>query len=359
VGASIAGLFSAWRLCSAGRTVVVYDPDGVMATPRTLIVTPYLRRMWPEFPSGLVRHRITGFDLRAGRVRRLVPLEEPDWVIDRSEVRGHLLELARRAGAEVKTGWAFVGREDGSLVFRGRRGGERKVQEKVILAADGARSRVLEVFGLPRPPVLRLLQAQVELPDWANPEHAVVWFVPEDTQYFYWLIPESPNTGVLGVVTEGGRPIRVLLDRFVERVGLKVLAYQSGVAAGYRPDVPWRAERDGHLIFPVGDAGGQVKVTTVGGTVTGVWGGMAAVRAVLGQGWSAARSLRAELTLHYVLRRALSRFTVEDYEQLLRDLGQRVVRTLGAFPRDAFVAGAWRLLRAQPGLLGMAARLWR
>jgi len=38
------------------------------------------------------------------------------------------------------------------------------------------------------------------------------------------------------------------------------------------------------LIFPIGDAGGQVKVTTVGGTVTGLWGGMAAVQAILGEG---------------------------------------------------------------------------
>ena len=165
---------------------------------------------------------------------------------------------------------------------------------------------------------------------------------------------------MLGLATEPGRPIRALLDRFLERLGLEPLAYQGGMAAAYRPDLPWRVARDGHLIFPVGDAGGQVKVTTVGGTVTGLWGGMAAAQALLGQGGGAARRLRAELMAHHLARRILSRCTREDYERLLRGLGRRATQVLGEVPRDAFGAGAWRLLWAQPGLVKYILRgLWR
>lgn len=360
VGASAAGLFAAWRLAAAGRPVVVYERDGAVAGPRTLIVTAHLRRLWPDFPPQGIRHRITGFDLWAGGVRRILPLREPDWVIDRAEVRAYLLQLARAAGAEIRMGWAFAGRDGDRLVFRRRDGEEIREERRVILAADGARSRVLAAFGLPRPPVLLLLQARVRLPGWAHPERAAVWFVPEDTPYFYWLIPESPQTGVLGLVTEPGRPIRALLDRFLERLRLEPLAYQGGVAAAYRPDLPWRAARDGQMIFPIGDAGGQVKVTTVGGTVTGLWGGMAAAQALLGQGEGAAWQLRAELMAHYLTRRILSRFTREDYERLLFELGRRATRVLEEVPRDAFGAGAWRLLFAQPGLVKYIVRgLWR
>ena len=360
IGASMAGLFAAWRLAAAGRPVVVYERDGAVAGPRTLIVTAHLRRLWPDFPPQGIHQRITGFDLWAGGARRIVLLREPDWVIERAEVRALLLQLARAAGAEIRTGWAFTGRDGDRLVFRGRDGKEIRERRRVILAADGAHSRVLAAFGLPRPPVLLLLQAQVRLPGWAHPERAVVWFAPEDTRYFYWLIPESPQTGVLGVATERGRPIRALLDRFLERLGLEPLAYQGGVAAAYRPDLPWRVARDGHVIFPIGDAGGQVKVTTVGGTVTGLWGGMAAAQALLGQGGGAARRLRAELVAHYVARRILSRFTQEDYERLLLGLDRRASRVLGEVPRDALRAGVWRLLLAQPGLAKhIMPRLWR
>ncbi|WP_376789409.1 NAD(P)/FAD-dependent oxidoreductase [Thermoflexus sp.] len=351
IGGSIAGLFAAWRLAAAGRPVVVYERDEAMAGPRTLIVTPWLRRLWPDFPSEGIRHRITGFDLWAGGVRRILLLREPDWVIERAEVRAYLLQLARSAGAEIRMGWSFVGREGSRLIFRRLDGTEIREESRVILAADGARSRVLAAFGLPRPPVLLLLQARVRLPVWADPGRAMVWFVPEDTPYFYWLIPDSPRSGVLGLATEPGCPIRTLLDRFLGRLGLEPLAYQGGMVATYRPDLPWRVVRDGHVIFPIGDAGGQVKMTTVGGTVTGIWGGMAVAHALLGQGWGMARRLQAELGAHYLVRRVLSRFTREDYERLLWGLGQRAARTLGEVPRDALAAGVWRLLWAQPGLV--------
>jgi hypothetical protein len=87
---------------------------------------------------------------------------------------------------------------------------------------------------------------------------------------------------------------------------------------------------------------------------------MAAAQALLGQGGGAARRLRAELMAHHLARRILSRFTREDYERLLWGLGRRATQVLGEVPRDAFGAGAWRLLWAQPGLVKYILRgLWR
>jgi hypothetical protein len=87
---------------------------------------------------------------------------------------------------------------------------------------------------------------------------------------------------------------------------------------------------------------------------------MAAAQALLGQGEGAAWRLRAELMAHYLTRRILSRFTREDYERLLFELGRRATRVLEEVPRDAFGAGAWRLLFAQPGLVKYIVRgLWR
>lgn len=356
VGASIAGLFAAWRLAAAGRSVVVYERDGGAMAPRTLIVTPHLRRWWPEFPAEGIRHRITGFDLWAGGVRRTIPLAEPDWVIERAEVRAWLEQLARKAGAEIRRGWAFAGREGDRLVFRRTDGAEHREAGSVLLAADGAASRVVRAFGLPRPPRLLVLQARVRLPPWVHPERAAVWLVPEDTPYFYWLIPESPRFGVLGLAAEPGQPIRQRLDRFLERMGLEPLAYQGGSVAAYRPGLPFRVHREGWTIFPIGDAGGQVKVTTVGGTVTGLWGAAAAAAALLGKGEGLARGLAGELWVHWFLRRILGRLTGEDYERLLQGLNRRAVGTLGRIPRDAFAGGALRLLLAQPTLLGPALR---
>lgn len=191
----------------------------------------------------------------------------------------------------------------------------------------------------------------MRLPRWASPERAVVWFDPEATPYFYWLIPESPGEGVLGLATELGQPIRVLLDGFLARLGLEPLAYQGGVVAVYRPGLPFRVERAGLSLFRIGDAGGQVKGTTVGGTVTGLWGAAAAVAALQGDGMGLARRLEGELLAHWVVRRLLHRFALEDYERLLWGLNRGARGVLGSIPRDRFAVGAWRLLLAQPNLL--------
>lgn len=355
VGASTAGLFAAWRLAAAGRPVVVYERNGT-AAPRTLIVTARLRRWWPDFPSEGIRHQITGFDLWAGGVRRIIPLREPDWVIERAEVQAWLEQLARGAGAEIRRGWVFVGREGERLIFRRSDGEEVRVAARVVLAADGVSGRVMRAFGLPTPPQVLVLQARVRLPRWAHPERATIWLNPEQTPYFYWLIPESPLFGVLGLAAEPGQPIRTLLDQFLDRLGLEPLAYQGARVAAYRPGLPFRVVRDGWTILPIGDAGGQVKVTTVGGTVTGLWGAVAAVEALVGSRDGLARSLQMELLVHYLIRRILHRFTLGDYERLLFGLSDGAVRALSRASRDAMTRGALRLLLAQPDLLRQAIR---
>ncbi|WP_322798321.1 NAD(P)/FAD-dependent oxidoreductase [Thermoflexus sp.] len=355
VGASTAGLFAAWRLAAKGWRVVVYERQETVA-PRTLIVTSDLRRWWPNIPPEVIRHRITGFDLRAGSIRRIIPLREPDWVIERAEVRAWLAQLAQEAGAEVRWGWTFVRRDKDRLIFRRPDGEEQAEQGKVVLAADGVHSSVVRAFGLSMPPRLLVLQARVRLPSWASPERAVVWWIPENTRYFYWLIPESFEFGVLGLVTELSQPIRRLLDQFLDQLGLEPLAYEGGQVAAYWPGFPFQSHREGWTVFRIGDAGGQVKVTTVGGTVTGLWGA-AAVAEILHAGRAGwARELTMELIAHWLVRRILDRFSLEDYERLLLHLNRRAMIRLGTVPRDRWARGLVGFLLAQPAWAWLALR---
>ena len=54
-----------------------------------------------------------------------------------------------------------------------------------------------------------------------------VWFLPEDTPYFYWLIPESPERAVVGLIGEEGQETRQRLERFLEKRGLTPIEYQG------------------------------------------------------------------------------------------------------------------------------------
>jgi len=358
IGASGAGLFAAWRLATAGRRVVVYEQRRAPRwASRTLIVTDEFRRWWPGSPAPFLRHRITAFELRAGSARLAIPLRWPDWVIERAELLSGLAQMAQDAGAEIRWGWRFLGAPNGDLAFVGPAGRETEVPARVVLAADGVGSRVGQALGLPPLPSLRLLQAQVPLPRWARPEQVVVWFDPTTTPYFYWLIPESSRSGVFGLIAGPGQPVRALLEEYLDRLGLEPLTYQEGMVATYRPGLPFQSRQGDRWVLRVGDAGGQVKVTTVGGTVTGLWGAAAVADLLLGRGRGTAWALEAELLAHWIVRRFLDRFSSEDYERLLRGLNRRSLRWLATVPRDRLARSVWRLLLAQPALLGWGLRV--
>ena len=134
-------------------------------------------------------------------------------------------------------------------------------------------------MGLPHPPSVPILQAEIDLPrDW-DPALTKVWFDTNETRFFYWLIPESDSRGVVGLVGDERAQMRHILRRFVDREGFKPLAYQGARIAMYQPGLRAAIRVGSAPVLLVGDAAGHVKVTTVGGTVSGLLGAEAAARA--------------------------------------------------------------------------------
>jgi flavin-dependent dehydrogenase len=106
-----------------------------------------------------------------------------------------------------------------------------------------------------------------------------------------------------------------------------------------------------------GDAAGQVKVTTVGGVVTGMRGARAAARSLVrgtSYPWEL-QPLQRELMAHAMMRYVLDRFTDDDYDELLGLLNPRGMRVLGTITRDEMTRVCWKLLLAQPRWLLVAA----
>jgi len=99
--------------------------------------------------------------------------------------------------------------------------------------------------------------------------------------------------------------------------------------------IPFCRNIEGSLVYLVGDAAGHVKVTTVGGLVTGFRGALGVVEAITNEGSSPhSTGLRLELDLHRVIRRALNQFREKDYARLLGLLTPSVRRSLSFFHRD-------------------------
>jgi flavin-dependent dehydrogenase len=145
---------------------------------------------------------------------------------------------------------------------------------------------------------------------------------------------------------------------------LKALELQSARIPAYRHFTrPWRRIA-GCDVYLVGDAAAQVKVTTVGGLVTGLRGARAAADAILsGRNYLRdLKSLQRELSLHLFIRSVLNRFHTADYDRLLGLLNEKIIEVLAHYNRDHAAKILWRLLLAQPRFLGLAGvvarRLW-
>lgn len=361
IGASSAGLYLADRLARAGKKVGVFEQNpSNRPSRRTLIVTPALKPLLADLLPSIVVHQIHTMAVDTGNTHICIPLSEPDLVIERSALISSLANRAVAAGAELYYGYRFQNFEKTPqgvrLSLRTDSSVTVNVTARAVIGADGIQSEVARAAGLAHAPTVPLLQAEIALPPQWDPSLTQVWFEPNDTRFFYWLIPQSNDHGVVGLVGDEHSQTRLLLQRFMERHGLKPLEYQGGKAAMHRPRLrAWTRVGDG-LVLLVGDAAGQVKVTSVGGTVSGLLGASAAARALLtGTNYDhELRSVRNELNVHWLIRVVLDRMDQRAYQRLGNLVTPAVKQYLSWHNRDEIAPSFWQLLIRQPRLLTLA-----
>jgi digeranylgeranylglycerophospholipid reductase len=364
IGASTAGLFSAYLLARQGVAVRLFDQGDEPGPPaRTLIVTSRISDVLGFVPTEAIVNRTPVVQLFSADRSATIRLREPDLIVERERLIQLLARKAREAGVDIRTGCRFLGLEsdrDGVVlrVRNGRDGRTEHVSAQTVVGADGVFSQVARAVERDSHGTVALLQAIVRLPKGAGANTTQVWFDPQATPYFYWLIPEAAGRAAAGLIGEDGKSARESLDRFLAAQKLEPLSYQAAQVSPYGRQVqPWREISKARILL-VGDAAGQVKVTTVGGVVTGLRGAWAAARAIL-RGSDYGRELdglRRELDMHLLMRKVLNRFVPSDYDALLDLLNPRTTDLLSIHTRDEASQAFFRLLLAQPHLLSLAAR---
>jgi digeranylgeranylglycerophospholipid reductase len=365
IGASCAGLRTAELLAGAGQRVLVLERRSALdRIERTWIVTPHIHDVLDFMPAEAVVHRTGVMRLFAGRSQRDVTLHVPDLVVERARLLPLLAERARQAGAELKLGATAAGIELAPggfrIIARVADGGAPLVLHAAnLVGADGVKSTVGLRFQTRPQRAVPIVQARVELPRGYDPNVTAVWFDRARTRFFYWLIPESTTTGALGLIGEQSANARQLLDDFLNEHGFRPLSYQGAMIPLHQPFRRIEWDVGGHRVLLVGDAAAHVKVTTVGGLVSGLWGAHAAARALTrGSAYGCElRALHAELHVHDFMRWVLDRFSQADYEHLLGLLGQGLQTILGRHNRDTMAVSKWSLLAAQPRMVTLAARV--
>ena len=362
VGGSAAGLLTAAKVAAGGRPVRVLDAKcGLDPAPRSLIVTHHFREQLRHVAASSIVNEIRRFELFTDGRSAEIALCQPDLIIERTRLIVSLAEEARRAGAKLTFDTRFLGLGPNSrgLGLEVETGGRREqLLADDVVGADGATSRVGRSAGWPPVETVPLVQAIVRLPKDCRPDTTRVWFVPDDTPYFYWLIPESESRGALGIIGEGsGQETKRRIERFLERKHMEPLEWQGARIPVYRRWVPVERRVGNGTVFLVGDAAAQVKVSTVGGIVTGFRGAQGVADRLLGSGGTGElRTLRRELAAHWLIRKTMHHFEQKHYSYLVDLLNSATRESLGEIHRDKALRLLWSVFRRQPRLVLLGLR---
>ncbi len=361
VGGSAAGLYTAAAVARGGRRVRVLESKPRFDPPdRTLIVTSHFRNQLGAAARESIINEIRRFELYTDGRSAQIALAKPDLIIERSRLIRGLAREAEASGAKLSFDTRFLGMGPNSsgLRLETETGGRREeLHAASVVGADGATSRVARTAGWPPIETVPLMQAIVRLPKDCSADTTRVWFVPDDTPYFYWLVPESSERGALGVIGEQGSETKRRFERFLEKKHLEPLVWQGARIPVYRKWVPVRKRMGNGDVYLVGDAAAQVKVSTVGGIVTGFRGALGVAQSILQRGPSAElRALRRELSTHWLIRRTLHHFQQKDYSQLVDLLDATTRASLGQINRDESTRLLWNVIRRQPQLVLLGLR---
>ena len=353
IGAGPAGAQAAYDLAKAGEQVHIFEDHHCVGEPVacTGLVTKTIHELLTkdEIESVLV-NTLKGVDVIApSGMSMRVPLHE--YVLDRAALDRMLIKKAVDAGAQLHINHRFVGREGMRIALR-HKGEPLTHRADVIIGADGPLSEVAKATGIfgKRKFYVGL---QATLKGTYNKDIFTTWCGGIAPDFFAWSVPETPTLSRVGLATMENT--RHYFEAFLHKAGGTVVAKQAGPIPFYDPAL--RASDPSQNTYLVGDAGGLAKATTGGGIITGMLSGSLLAECLLDDTnyENALAPLRRELWIHMVLRRALNRFSDQDYERLVAVMGKDAVRAiLMDHPREYPSKFLFKLLRAEPSLLRFA-----
>jgi flavin-dependent dehydrogenase len=366
IGASISGLHTATLLAKQGVDVEVYDRMSALGSPsRTLIVTGKINEVLDSVPEEMVLNRVRHLELFSKSRSARLDLSCPDLIVERSRFVEWFARRAEEAGAKMILGHQFEGfaqfGKKVAVMLRDLATDEAKqVSTDILVGADGVHSAVSQAVSRNGHPVSALAQARVALPESGAGDTYRVWFDTDRTHYFYWLIPESDGVAAVGVIAEDVPQAKARLIEFLRGKQLEAIEFQSAIVPMHQFGSANGTVDPNRNVFVVGDAAAQVKVTTVGGVVPGLYGAQALAQAILnGRNYGKELGeLKMELHLHLLVRQVLNRFSDQDYDELIGMLDGGLKEILEEWTRDELTECFLRMIWAEPRLITLGAKVF-
>jgi len=262
------GAVAARSAACNGARVLLVEKGGAPTYPDrcTGIVSPRLLEEAGLDQRVIVR-KIRGGIIHApnNRCLRIEAADTRAVIIDRQLFNLRLLEMAQQAGVEFVPQSLVTGLEDGSIIIE-RPGDTYEAEARVVIGADGPKSRVAAWAKLPPPSEFLLgLQAMARYEP-EEPDFIEVFFDQELAPgFFAWVVPAEEGIARIGLATHQMKGASVFLKKFLEKLKLKPLKINAGLIP-----IGVRSQTTADKVLVVGDAAAQAKPFSGGGPYTGI-----------------------------------------------------------------------------------------
>ncbi len=364
IGGSSSGLYAGILLAKNKLESFLFEKNGGEIEKRALIITPEVLK-FIKIPEEIVLNRIRKFQIISKNQRVKFEIKKPDIVIERNNLIKYLENIALKEGVKIikerEFKEIFKDKERWFAEFK-IKGTDKKEHYKFekIIGANGTNSKILKIMKKEIKPVY-ILQAKIVLPFTYKKDTVYIWFDKRYTDFFIWLIPLSQTTGVCGISSDKEN-IKENLDKFLKENNFEIIEYEGGVVPFYEPSFYPEIKLDGASIYLTGDAGMQVKMTTVGGTLTGLWGAFCVSESISKNlpFKKVYKNLKRELDIHFYIRKVLSEMDEYEYDRFLIRVSKNLKQYFYLISRDKLRKFFFKILLREPYPFYLGVRkLWK
>ena len=286
IGAGPAGSSAALSASSRGLNLLLIDGKQFVGKPvrcaeyipKQLLGELDIKKDFIVQPVSRMKTFMPGGDVIEGAF--------PGYIINREKFDQALLKRAKEADAEVWTGCRALFR-NGDYVTVRKNGDLIKINAKIVIGADGPRSKVAKWIGFTNRNLIPAIQASVSLASPVNDTE--IYFNKNFYGGYGWLFPKGDKGNLgLGMKSNPEYPaIRENLNRFIKMLqdSGRIKDDPESLTAGWIP-----AEAPGKItagnIILAGDAAGQTHPITgagiaravIGGSMAGKWAARAVIK---------------------------------------------------------------------------------
>ena len=283
IGAGPAGSSAAVAAATKGMDVLVVEQRAKIGIPvqcAEYIPAPLVGQL--NLGTGFVVQKVS-------KMRTILPdgltsnMAAPGFMIHRDRFDQTIARQARKLGAKFLLSAKAVKRtEEGHVVIKKGAGEMALIVPKIIIGADGPRSKTALWCGAPNGDLMPAAQYKMRLCSPMN--HTEVYLSPDFYGGYGWLFPKGVTANVgLGMKRINGNPsnLHALLGQFVEKLRKegKIKGEPLGSTAGWIPGTPLKKAVYGNVLL-AGDAAGHTHPITGSGVFAAVsCGRMAGLRA--------------------------------------------------------------------------------